>query len=164
MLCRDTCPAAPQAVGPSGNVPLDAPLEEGELASWRRRPGPDGGLVLVQRYPVRYVTWHGRGDYLSTVAPTGNTQAVLVHQLSKRATQAPFRKNRGRVARVLFHPTKPFFFVATQNHVRDGGGGGGAGVLSLLCVPCAPVLLPLLPLAMARLCMPFGLQHRCSPY
>ena len=48
----------------------------------------------------------------------GNTQAVLVHQLSKHTTQNPFRKNRGRVVRVLFHPLKPFLFVATQNHVR----------------------------------------------
>ncbi len=48
----------------------------------------------------------------------GNTQAVLVHQLSKHITQNPFRKNRGRVVRVLFHPLKPFLFVATQNHVR----------------------------------------------
>ena len=45
-------------------------------------------------------------------------QAVLVHQLSKRSTQNPFKKNRGRVQRVAFHPTKPFFFVATHNHVR----------------------------------------------
>ena len=45
-------------------------------------------------------------------------QAVLVHQLSKRASQNPFRKNRGRVVRVAFHPAKPFFFVATRTHVR----------------------------------------------
>ena len=45
-------------------------------------------------------------------------QAVLVHQLSKRASQNPFRKNRGRVVRVAFHPSKPFFFVASQNHMR----------------------------------------------
>lgn len=43
---------------------------------------------------------------------------MLVHQLSKHTTQNPFRKNRGRVVRVLFHPLKPFLFVATQNHVR----------------------------------------------
>ncbi len=43
---------------------------------------------------------------------------MLVHQLSKRSSQNPFKKNRGRVQRVAFHPTKPFFFVATQNHVR----------------------------------------------
>ena len=41
-----------------------------------------------------------------------------MHQLSKRATQNPFRKNRGRVVQVAFHPAKPFFFVATQTHVR----------------------------------------------
>ena len=45
-------------------------------------------------------------------------QAVLVHQLRKKATQNPFRKNKGRVVRVAFHPAKPFFFVATQNSVR----------------------------------------------
>jgi hypothetical protein len=45
-------------------------------------------------------------------------QAVLVHQLSRHSSQNPFRKNRGRVQRVAFHPLKPFFFVATQNAVR----------------------------------------------
>lgn len=45
-------------------------------------------------------------------------QAVLVHQLSKQTSQNPFRRNRGRVVRTAFHPSKPFFFVATQNHVR----------------------------------------------
>lgn len=45
-------------------------------------------------------------------------QAVIVHQLSKRKSQNPFRKNRGRVQLVKFHPSKPFFFVATSNHVR----------------------------------------------
>lgn len=45
-------------------------------------------------------------------------QSVLVHQLSKHTSQNPFRKNRGRVMRVAFHPSKPFFFVATQNAVR----------------------------------------------
>jgi WD40 repeat protein len=48
----------------------------------------------------------------------GREQAVLVHQLSRGATQNPFRKNRGRLVRVAFHPSKPFFFVATQNAVR----------------------------------------------
>ena len=45
-------------------------------------------------------------------------QAVMIHQLSKQATQNPFRKNRGRVSRVLFHPSKPFLLVATEHHVR----------------------------------------------
>ena len=38
--------------------------------------------------------------------------------MSKQMTQNPFRKNRGRVVRVLFHPLKPFLFVAATNSVR----------------------------------------------
>mmetsp|Transcript_26073 Transcript_26073/g.70597 ORF Transcript_26073/g.70597 Transcript_26073/m.70597 type:complete len:593 (+) Transcript_26073:13-1791(+) len=86
------------------------------LATWSKRA--DGGIDITHKFQVKHVAWHSRGDYFSTVAPAGNTQAVLVHQLSKGATQNPFRKNRGRVQRVAFHPTKPFFFVASQNHVR----------------------------------------------
>ena len=53
-----------------------------------------------------------------TVGVWLGSQAVMIHQLSKQATQNPFRKNRGRVQRVLFHPSKPFLLVATQHHVR----------------------------------------------
>ncbi|KAG2483393.1 hypothetical protein HYH03_017745 [Edaphochlamys debaryana] len=88
----------------------------GELAAWSARSG--GGVSVRVRFPVASLAWHGRGDYFASVAPTGNTQAVVVHQLSKAASQNPFRKNRGRVVRVAFHPAKPFLFVATQNHVR----------------------------------------------
>lgn len=87
------------------------------LATWRW-DAKTRALVVGHRFPVRHVCWHGRGEYLATVAPTGNTQAVLVHQLSRGVSQCPFRKNKGRVGRVAFHPSKPFFFVATQNHVR----------------------------------------------
>ena len=41
-----------------------------------------------------------------------------MHQISKRVSQNPFSKLKGSVQRVLFHPTKPRFFVATQRYVR----------------------------------------------
>eukprot|EP01024_Parvocaulis_polyphysoides_P012053 TRINITY_DN14295_c0_g1_i10.p3 TRINITY_DN14295_c0_g1~~TRINITY_DN14295_c0_g1_i10.p3 ORF type:complete len:192 (-),score=28.32 TRINITY_DN14295_c0_g1_i10:357-932(-) len=44
--------------------------------------------------------------------------AIILFQLSKRTSQCPFRKNKGRVKRVLFHPLKPLLFVATTAHVR----------------------------------------------
>jgi WD40 repeat protein len=92
----------------------------GSMAEWGpwRAGGEEGAVEVTQKFPIRQVAWHHRGEYLATVAPTGGTQAVLVHQLSKQATQNPFRKNKGRVAAVAFHPNKPFFFVATQHHVR----------------------------------------------
>ncbi|KAK6982827.1 ribosome biogenesis protein bop1 [Biomphalaria glabrata] len=64
-------------------------------------------------------TWHNKGDYFATVQKDGNkSHAVLIHQLSKRQTQAPFSKPKGLVQRVSFHPLHPYFFVATQQHIR----------------------------------------------
>jgi ribosome biogenesis protein ERB1 len=42
------------------------------LASWTARA--DGGVDIVCRQPVTHVTWHGRGDYFASVAPSGATQ------------------------------------------------------------------------------------------
>ena len=53
-----------------------------------------------------------------TVCPAAASTAVLIHQLTVRRTQAPFRKSHGRVAAAAFHPSKPFLFVATASHVR----------------------------------------------
>ncbi|XP_027766039.1 ribosome biogenesis protein bop1-like, partial [Empidonax traillii] len=51
------------------------------------------------------------------VSDTSSRQ-VLIHQSSKRWSQAPFRRAKGMVQCVRFHPTRPFFFVATQRCVR----------------------------------------------
>lgn len=75
-------------------------------------------IAISHAFDVRDVSWHNAGDYFCSVCPKGNTKAVLVHQLSKESSQNPFRKNRGIVTRAMFHPTKPFFFVATQQAVR----------------------------------------------
>jgi ribosome biogenesis protein ERB1 len=66
---------------------------------------------------------------MASVSPSGtfnslpthieaSNSAVLVHQLSKGQSQSPFRKSKGLIQRVLFHPSKPIFFVATQQSVR----------------------------------------------
>ena len=33
-----------------------------------------GGAVIVHKFTIKHVTWHARGDYFASVAPTGNTQ------------------------------------------------------------------------------------------
>ncbi|CAO3661576.1 unnamed protein product [Umbelopsis ramanniana] len=73
---------------------------------------------LSHTQAVKQITWHRKGDYFSTVAPDAKNLAVLIHQITKYQTQAPFRKLKGLVQRVMFHPTKPLFFVATQLYVR----------------------------------------------
>ncbi|KAL1501047.1 hypothetical protein ABEB36_006449 [Hypothenemus hampei] len=67
---------------------------------------------------VSQVTWHGKGDYFGSVMPEGQSRSVLISQISKRKSQLPFTKSKGLVQRILFHPTKPVLFVATQRHVR----------------------------------------------
>lgn len=41
-------------------------------------------------------------------------RSVLIHQLTKHQTQAPFKKQKGEVQRVAFHPSRPHFFVAVS--------------------------------------------------
>lgn len=87
----------------------------GGKAPWLR-PFPNPRPLLPQ--PLKQVTWHGKGDYFATVVSDNSHLQVLIHQASKRWSQAPFRRSKGQVQRVLFHPLRPFFFVATQRFVR----------------------------------------------
>ncbi|CAG8563581.1 23228_t:CDS:10 [Dentiscutata erythropus] len=94
-----------------------------KLVEWIKPPTEqgDGFLVIVQHAHnkvVKQITWHRKGDYFATVAPDAGNQAILIHQLSKHQTQQPFRRARGMVQRVMFHPIKPLFFVAYQRFVR----------------------------------------------
>ena len=41
-------------------------------ARWEVREG--GGMQVVHRHSLSQITWHSRGDYFATVAPTANTQ------------------------------------------------------------------------------------------
>ncbi|THH11551.1 hypothetical protein EW145_g600 [Phellinidium pouzarii] len=65
----------------------------------------------------KQIVWHKRGDYVASVSGT-DQGSVWIHQISRRHSQAPFKKVKGSVQLVLFHPLKPHFFVATQRYVR----------------------------------------------
>ncbi|XP_009885149.1 PREDICTED: LOW QUALITY PROTEIN: ribosome biogenesis protein BOP1 [Charadrius vociferus] len=76
-------------------------------------------LVVQHSKAVKQVTWHGKGDYFASAVSSDNSNMqVLIHQTSKRWSQNPFRKSKGLVQCVLFHPIRPYFFVATQRYVR----------------------------------------------
>nr|MBE5724372.1 putative ribosome biogenesis protein BOP1-like protein [Cucujiformia] len=75
-------------------------------------------IVLTHFKEVSQVTWHGRGDYFASVMPEGQNRSIVISQISRRMSQLPLGKSKGIIQCVLFHPTKPYFFVATQRHVR----------------------------------------------
>ncbi|XP_046381046.2 ribosome biogenesis protein bop1-B-like [Haliotis rufescens] len=111
----DTVVAAfqpPQEEAAGKKVPV-----EWELCTGKEH---QSGFRLRMKHPkeVSYVTWHGKGDYLATVMPKGDSMSVLIHQLSKRRSQNPFSKSKGLVQKVAFHPIRPYLFVATQRYVR----------------------------------------------
>jgi len=75
-------------------------------------------LTITHNKVISQITWHGKGDYFASVVPQGGSKAVFIHQMTKRRSQCPFKKAKGLIQRVLFHPTRPFLFVATQRFIR----------------------------------------------
>ncbi|KAL6517766.1 Ribosome biogenesis protein 1 [Orobanche minor] len=77
-----------------------------------------GGIRLKHFKAVTKLEWHRKGDYLSTLMPSGESRSVMIHQLSKRLTQRfPF-KTKGIPVSTAFHPTRSMFFTATKKDVR----------------------------------------------
>jgi ribosome biogenesis protein ERB1 len=76
-------------------------------------------VALHTNKDVSSVKWHKKGDYFVSVSPKAMAASVLIHQLNKASSQQPFSKNKGgEVQRAIFHPSKPFLFVATKEHIR----------------------------------------------
>uniref|UniRef100_A0A7N6FJT7 Ribosome biogenesis protein BOP1 n=1 Tax=Anabas testudineus TaxID=64144 RepID=A0A7N6FJT7_ANATE len=99
------------------------PAEEVGPITWIEAEGEERnqGIHLKIQHPkaVHQVAWHAKGDYLASVMPDHSSHLqVFIHQVSRRRSQNPFRKNKGLVQCVSFHPVRPYFFVATQRSVR----------------------------------------------
>ncbi|PIA15606.1 BOP1NT-domain-containing protein [Coemansia reversa NRRL 1564] len=75
-------------------------------------------VSIAMHRTVKSVTWHRRGDYLATLTSEEGGSSVLIHQISKHKSQRPFRKLKGAVQHIKFHPTRPWFLVTTQRYVR----------------------------------------------
>ncbi|KAF9246973.1 NUC169 domain-containing protein [Melanogaster broomeanus] len=104
-------------------TPATLPPATQSPVKWSSTPGIEDGVVLTLLLPAAsglssQVTWHRKGDYLATVSSSESQGGVWIHQVSRRHSQAPFKKIKGSVQLVLFHPIKPHFFVATQRYVR----------------------------------------------
>ena len=127
---RDLCWAEAAPSSTSSSQP-PAPVE------WIRHNGRDAGgrvergapppnprkelvplLSIKHHWPVRQVIFHHKGEYLATVCPDGDSKGVVIHNFPKKQSQCPFKKTRGQVLRVSFHPSRPVFYVATQRYIR----------------------------------------------
>jgi ribosome biogenesis protein ERB1 len=75
-------------------------------------------LCVTHPRPLRMVTWHSKGDYFASVGKDSTGGTVAIHRLSRRSSQLPFKRKTAGVQTVRFHPTRPFFFVATMHNIR----------------------------------------------
>lgn len=103
--CARSAHAAPHSTQRAGS----------STSSYRHGQVPPDSLHLTFTDSRRALR---RGDYFVAACPGGASQSVVVHQLSKRSSQSPFRKSRGKVAACQFHPSKPLLLVAGETNVR----------------------------------------------
>ncbi|GFT62650.1 ribosome biogenesis protein bop1 [Nephila pilipes] len=96
---------------------------EKEIITWT---GPSEkqkalGIRLIISHPneVKQVVWHAKGDYFSVVVKNAASKSIVIHQLSKFQSQFPFEKIKGNVQCVMFHPLRPFFFMATLKTIKS---------------------------------------------
>lgn len=76
-------------------------------------------MILIRHGKLlKHLAWHRKGDYLACAGKDGSGGGVYIHRLSHRSSQSPFKKRSALVQAVKFHPTRPFFIVATMHHVR----------------------------------------------
>ncbi|KAL9712471.1 Ribosome biogenesis protein erb1 [Leucoagaricus gongylophorus] len=109
---------APEKLPPAPTTPSLVKWESAPSVSW----SVDGPLLSIHLPPSSgapsQIAWHRRGDYVASVTTGGFHSGVWIHQVSRRHSQAPFKKVKGSIQVVLFHPIKPHFFVATQQYIR----------------------------------------------
>lgn len=96
---------------------IDDAGDNTSLVSWAQHTELDA--IRLQHFKaVSTVEWHRKGDYFTTVVPSGDSRAILIHQLSKKHTQNSIRKLHGLPVTSVFHPTRPVLFVSTKKNVR----------------------------------------------
>ena len=95
----------------------EVPKESVKSAKWK---GSTIGVRLEfdLKESIKYIRWHHKGDYIAALVERGGVSEVSIHQLSKAKSQTPFAKSPGNVQAICFHNSRPYLFVATQQHVK----------------------------------------------
>ena len=78
--------AALQALTPPAQQQQQQDGAKVGMCRWQKLAEGEG-LELVHQHSVSNVTWHARGDYFASVAPTGNTQVELATLLTVLGTE-----------------------------------------------------------------------------
>lgn len=75
-------------------------------------------LEVVHARSLRGCVWHRKGDYVGVFGRDSAGGLLVIHRVSQRVSRLLFKKRASGIQRIIFHPTRPFFLVATMHHVR----------------------------------------------
>lgn len=82
-------------------------------ATWSRVHS--GCYAVHHDVEVKEVVWHKKGQYFATAF---GERGVLIHDINRMRSQAPFSKLDAPVLSLSFHPKKPLFFICSHRYVR----------------------------------------------
>ena len=80
----------------------------------------DGVLFYMKwkQGTVKSITWHNKGDYFASLSKNAQGKSqVFIHSLTKMTHQLPISHIKGNANTMLFHPSKPYFIVATNTNI-----------------------------------------------
>mgnify|MGYP000180892358 CR=1 FL=1 len=88
--------------------------------TWEDGASAGAGVKLSLRHDaeVRDACWHSKGDYFAVTTGSNAKTTVWFHQLSTRRTNLPFSNQKSVVQKILFHPSRPLFFLASQRYIK----------------------------------------------
>jgi ribosome biogenesis protein ERB1 len=84
-------------------------------ASWKVINASELRVSLLG--PAKQVTWHRKGDYFASIAQPSNSESsassVVIHHLTRQASQQPFNRLPNVPIHVAFHPLKPAILLVS---------------------------------------------------
>lgn len=100
-------------------------LEESKDYQWKipkaGSPKERHGILFYLKWKegsLETLAWHSKGDYFATLTKNSSGKSqVYIHSLSKMIHQTPFSKIKGTINAISFHPSKPYFLVATNSNI-----------------------------------------------
>jgi ribosome biogenesis protein ERB1 len=112
--CIDTNEFLKDILTKKYSYPQNPIVDHNPICSWHSCHYASWGMTIVHKQRVKHMAWHPLGDSFASVSPDDSSESVILHHVTRRASQLLFRSSHGRVVRILFHPTKSLLYLAYQ--------------------------------------------------
>lgn len=114
-------PGFPGSTGARELLTRGRNIESATEGSWNVRSETEVRISLPG--PAKQVTWHRKGDYFATISQPASSESsarsVIIHHMSRHASQQPFNKLPSVPIHISFHPVKPaIMLVSPAGSVR----------------------------------------------